>query len=351
MRIPKAPCFEPKGMKKFFSQPWWIIFLLFLSSTSLLAQDRLSAIIRRIEPSIVAVFAYDQRGNTIHQGRGFFISEKGEVITNQDVLKGADHADVKTKDGMLYPVRLVLAEDKEVNLIRIWAEIPSASPPLSLLPSLPNLGERVAVIGGPLQSEKIVSYGTVSAVQEIPTLGKIIRLTAPLSTGFNACPVVNMKGEGIGVISSWMIDGQNFTFVVPSQRVVSLNARKGISLIEWEEKKEETAEGLYAKGLPFLWREEYEKALLYFKEAVKKDPRYANAYFLIGYCNAQLGRDPEAIDAYKKAIQIQPSFTFAHFYLGLIYLEMRDRNHALEEYKILKNLSPDYAKDLQNMIQ
>jgi len=351
LRNPKAPHFERKGMKKSLSQLWWMTFLLFLSSTSLPAQDHLSAIIKRMEPSLVAVSAYDQEGNTINQGRGFFISGKGDVIANRNVLEGADHADVRTSDGMLYPARLILAEDRAVNLIRIWAEIPSAAHPLSLSPSLPNLGERVAVIGGRIQSEKLVSYGTVSAVQEIPTLGKIIRLTPPVSKSFNVSPVVNMKGEVIGAVTSWMIEGQNFTFVVPSQRIISLKVGKGISLAEWEERKEETAESLYAKGLPFLWKEEYEKALLYFKEAVKKDPRYADAYFLIGYTNAQLGRYPDALDAYKKAIQIQPDFVFAHFYLGLIYLEMRDRNHALEEYKILKNLNRDYAKDLLNMIR
>ncbi len=338
-------------MKKSIFRPWWIIFLLFLPSTSLSAQDHLSAIIKRMEPSLLAVFAYDQAGNTINQGRGFFISRKGDVIANRNVLEGADHADVRTSDGMLYPVRRVLAEDREVNLIRIWVEIPSAVHPLSLSPSLPNLGERVAVIGGRVESEQLVSYGTVGAVQEIPSLGRIIRLTTPVSKSFNVSPVVNMKGEVIGVITSWMIEGRNFTFVVPSQRIIGLKVRKAISLAGWEERKEETAEGLYAKGLPSLWKEEYEKALLYFKEAIKKDPRYADAYFLIGYTNAQLGRYPDALDAYKKAIQIQPNFVFAHFYLGLIYLEMRDRDHALEEYKILKNLNRDYAKDLLNMIR
>jgi len=338
-------------MKKPLFQLSWIIFLLFLSSTSLRAQDRLSASVKRMEPSIVAVLAYDQEGKTISQARGFFISGKGDVITSRNVLEGADHADVRTSDGMLYPVRLLFAEDREVNLVRISVEIPSPAPPLSLSSAPPYLGERVAVIGGRNLSEKLVSYGTVSAVQEIPSFGKIIRLTAPISSGFNVSPVVNMKGEVIGVVTSWIIDGQNFTFVAPSERVISLKVRKGIPLAEWEERKEETAEDLYAKGLPFLWREEYEKALVYFKEAVKKDPRYANAYFLIGYSNAQLGRYPDALDAYKKTIQIQPDFIFAHFYLGLIYLEMRDRNHALEQYKILKNLNRDYAKDLLNMIQ
>jgi len=330
----------------------WIIFLCSISAiASSQAQENLSTIARRIEPSVVAVFAYNKEGQTINQGRGFFISGKGDIIANRNVLEGADHADVRTVDGMLYPVRSVPAEDREVNLIRIRAEIPSAAHPLSLSPSLPNLGDRVAVIGGRILSEKLVSYGTVSGVQEIPSLGKIIRLTAPTSSSFNGSPAVNMKGEVIGVVTSWMIEGQNFTFVVPSQRIISLKVRKGISLAEWEERKEETAEDLYAKGLPFLWKEAYEKALLHFKEAVNKDPRYADAYFLIGYTNAQLGRYPDALDAYKKAIQIQPDFIFAHFYLGLIYLEMRDRNHALEEYKILKNLNRDYAKDLLNMIR
>ncbi len=338
-------------MTTHFSQLWGIIFLLLLSCTSLRAQGNLSAVVKQMEPSLVALSAYDQEGNTINQGRGFSIGEKGDIIANRDVLKGADHADVRTIDGMLYPVKLILAEDREVNLIRISVEIPSATHPLVLSPPLPNLGERVAVIGGPLQSEKSVSYGTVSAVQEIPSLGKIIRLTAPISPGSNATPVVNMKGEVIGVVTSLFVEGKNFTFVVPSQRIISLKVHKRISLAEWEKRKEETAEDLYAKGLPFLWNGEYEKALLFFKEALKKDPRYANAYFLIGYTNAQLGRYPDALDAYKKAIQIQPDFIFAHFYLGLIYLEMRDRTRALEEYKVLKNLNRDYAKDLLNMIR
>jgi hypothetical protein len=330
----------------------WVIFLCFILPTlPSQAQENLSSIVKRMEPSIVGVFAYDQAGNTVNHGRGFFIGKNGEVITSRNILAGADHADVRTSDEMLYPVRKILAEDSAVNLIRVGVEIPTAAHPLSLSPSLPALGERVAVIDGLVGSERSISYGTVSAVQEIPSFGKIIRLTAPISPNFNGSPVVNMKGEVIGVVTSWMIEGQNFTMVVPGERVVRLKAREEISLAEWEGIKEETAESLYAKGLPFLWREDYEKAISYFKKAVKKDPRSANAYFLIGYCNAQLGYYPDALDAYKKAIRIQPDFVLAHFFLGLIYLETKDRNHALKEYKILRDLDRSYADDLLNMIR
>jgi hypothetical protein len=331
----------------------WLIFLYSISATMpSWAQENLSAIAKRIEPSIIVVLAYDKEGRAISQGRGFFVGPSGDVITHRRVLESADHAEVRTSGGLLYPVRTILAEDREVNLIRIWVEIPSGTAhPLPLSPSLPQLGERVAVIGSSAGSEKSVSYGMVSAIQEIPSFGKIIRVTTPLSSSFDACPVVNMKGEVIGIVTHWMVEGQKFNFIVPSERVVRLKAGKGMSLAEWEWGREETAEGLYAKGLPFLWKEEYEKALPFFEGAVKKDPRYAIAYFQIGYCNAQLGRYLDAFEVYKKAIQIKPDFVLAHFFLGLLYLEARDRTHALEEYKILKDLNRDYAKDLLNMIR
>lgn len=84
---------------------------------------------------------------------------------------------------------------------------------------------------------------------------------------------------------------------------------------------------------------------------VKKDPRYPNAYFQIGYCNAQLRHYEGALEAYKQAIRIKPDFMIAHFFLGLAYLELRDKNSALKEYKILKDLDRNYAKDLLNMIE
>ncbi len=328
------------------------IFLFFILSTVLShAQENWPAVVSQIRPSTVVALAYDKEGRVINKGGGIFVSKNGDVITSRRVLEGADHAEVRTVGGMLYPVKRILAEDKVTNLVRVGAEMPQgqASPPL-LNDFSPHLGERIAVIGSLAGSEKLSSYGTVSALQEIPTIGRIVRVTAPLPSSLDGCPVVNMKGEVIGIVTSWRVEGKNFHFVVPSERVVRLRVINEIDFAQWEERKEETAEDLYAKGLPFLWKEEYDKAASYFRKAVKTDPRYANGYFLIGYCDAQLERYRDALEAYKSAIQIQPDFVLAHFFLGLIYLEVRDRNHALAEYKILKDLDKNYADALLNMI-
>jgi serine protease Do len=325
----------------------WMIFLAFMIGASpSLAQEGLSSIAKKIMPSTFDISAYDQVGNTLHQGKGFFVSKDGNAMINRSVLEGADHADVRTVDGMLYPVRKVLAEDKEANLILVWVEIPSSAVhPLAVSASLPHLGERVMALG------KTVSYGVVSGLQEIPVFGTFIQITARISSDTSISPVVNMKGEVIGILTSQRVEGQIFNFVLPSERVARLTAGEGKTLSEWEGKREEASESLYAKGLPFLWKGDYEKALLYFTEAVQKDPQYARAYFEIGYCDAQFGKYIDAFDAYRKAIHIKPDFVLAHFFLGLMYLDVKDRGQALEEYRILKDLDPGYANDLLHMLR
>ena len=268
-----------------------IIFLFCIIATSpSLAQENLPTIVKKIQPSVVTILTYDGQGKGLMQGSGFFIRKAGDIITNRHVLQGASSANVKTAEGKVYPVTGVVAEDKEGDLIMVLVDIPhDAVHPLSVSTSIPEVGERVIVIGSPLGLEKTVSDGIVSAVREIPQFGKIIQITAPISPGSSGSPVVNMKGEAIGVATLQTVGGQNLNFAVPSERIARLKARKEQRLAEWEKGRTKEwralAENLYSTGRSLVWAGAYEKALPYFEEAVKKNPRYADAYFQIGYCN------------------------------------------------------------------
>ncbi len=199
---------------------------------------------------------------------------------------------------------------------------------------------------------KLSAYGLVSALREIPGIGKVIQVTPALPSTVDGNPVINMKGRMVGVAIVEWIEGRSVHFVVPTETVLKLlPSRKGIPLSEWEASRDEAAEESYAKGLPFLWKEEYEKALPFFLEAVKKDPRDAMAYFQIGYCNAQLGVYQDALKAYRQAISLKPGFVMAHLLLGLTYIELGDRESALKEYRALKEINEGYAKSLLEMIQ
>ena len=333
-----------------------IVFLFCLAFfLSLLAQEELSAIVKRIEPSTVVILTYDREGEILGQGSGFFISQNGDVITSWHVLQGASRAEVKTAQDKVYPINKIVAEDKEADIIRVSVDVPlKAIYPLSISDSIPEVGEPVIVIGSPLGLERTVADGIVSAVRDIPEFGKIIQITAPLSPGSSGSPVVNMKGEVIGVATFQVVEGQNLNFAIPGERVRKLIPVKGKTLAQWEMSRAEegldSAEVHYTAGLIFLWTDDYEKALPYFKEAVKKNPRYAEAYFCIGYCYGELGRYTEAMKAYKQAIRIKPDDAEAHFGLGLIYLMLGDRGSALDQYKILKDLDKNLANKLFNSI-
>jgi S1-C subfamily serine protease len=81
-------------------------------------QENLPALIKNITPSVVVIKTYDRRrGKEVSQGSGFFVSETGDLVTNYHVLDETSYANVKTADGRIYPIKKVLSEDKQGDLI------------------------------------------------------------------------------------------------------------------------------------------------------------------------------------------------------------------------------------------
>jgi len=335
--------------------------------------ESLPSLIKRIKPSTVIVFTYKtildyvlkkekETDNILRLGSGFFINQSGDIITNYHVLQGAGSAEVKTSDGKTYPITHIVAVDKQNDIICLSVDIPSKYiHPLSLNTALPEVGEKIIVYGSPLGLEKTVSDGIVSAIREIPGYGKLIQITAPISPGSSGSPVLNMKGEVIGIATFQFIEGQNLNFAIPSERIANLDLTEeketsvGEELFEQEEKEKKDSDYAYEaynKALYFIDKREYEKALLYLEIAIKTDisSLKAWAYFKIGFCYGKLKFYAKAIEAFKQAVRINPDDAKAHYGLGVTYHLIGDDNSALKEYKILKELDIDLANKLFDMI-
>jgi serine protease Do len=80
-----------------------------------------------------------------------------------------------------------------------------------------EVGQEIIVVGGPYGFENTVSDGIVSAIRENRT-----QITAPISPGSSGGPVVNMKGEVIGVVSNQILVGQNLNFAIPACLIPTL---------------------------------------------------------------------------------------------------------------------------------
>jgi len=320
--------------------------------------ENLPSIIKRIKPSVVIIFAYNDKGEFLKLGSGFFISQSGDIITNYHVLQGASSAEVKTSNGKTYPITYIIAKDEQNDIIRLSVDIPSQYVyPLSLSTTIPEVGEGIIVYDSPLGLEKTVSDGIISAIREVPGYGKLIQITAPISPGSSGSPILNMNGEVIGIATFQFIEGQNLNFAIPSERIANLNLKKEISpYLKKYKKSEEKKDSDYAyeaydKALYFIDKRDYEKALSYLEIAIKTDLLSLKewVYFEIGYCYEELKSYTEAIEAYKQAIRIDPDHADTYYNLGNVYFALDNHYKALEVYKQVIRIAPDYVNAHYNL--
>jgi Tfp pilus assembly protein PilF len=325
---------------------WFLIFLL--APLSIKAQDLLPELVRRIKPSAVAIETFDSRGEKLSRGSGFFV-EADRIVTNRHVLEGAYRAEVHSSTGVVFPVKGVLAVDAEGDIALLKIDPPL--PPISALPldkTSPQEGESVVVIGNPLGLEGSVTNGIVSAVRDIPTFGRIIQITAPISSGSSGSPVVNMQGQVIGIATLQITGGQSVNFAIPSERISQLQIATMTSLgdlvASTSRNKRAKAVQFVRDGLSFLSKDDCEKALPYFEKAVESDSNYAEAWAQSGFCNEKLGRHAEAIEASKKAVNLRPSAE-SYFNIGLASFYLKQYKDAADAYRQSIKLDPYNAAD------
>src|SRR6476660_1812371 len=325
----------------------WILLVLLIPPPTQ-AQDLLPDLVRRIKPSAVAIETFDSRGEKLSRGSGFFV-EADRIVTNRHVLEGAYRAEVHSSTGAVYPVKGVLAVDAEGDIALLKIDVPANQiRPLPLDKTSPQEGESVVVIGNPPGLEGSVTNGIVSAVRDIPTFGRIIQITAPISPGSSGSPVVNMHGQVIGIATLQITGGQSVNFAIPSERVSQLQMSTPMSLadlvVAGGRNKHAKAVQYFRDGLSFLSKDDCEKALAAFEKAVESDSNYAEAWAQSGFCNEKLGKHVEALEASKRAVNLRPSAE-SYFNIGLANFYLKQYKEAVDGYRQSIKLDPYNSAD------
>lgn len=332
-----------------------LLSLLFAAPSG--SAQNLPQLVRLVKPSVVAIATFDQKGEALATGSGFFLRPE-QVLTNLHVIRGAYRAEIRTLDakGRVYGVNGVLSADEEGDLALLSVDIPGQRVrPLEISTVLPEDGEKIFVIGNPLRLEGSVTDGIVSAVREVPSLGKIIQITAPVSHGNSGSPLFNLKGQVIGVVTIRVINGENINLAIESARVARLPASKFMMLPELAAKTnardsaEAVAASFYRSGLDSMWLGNYEGALAYFENAVNKDPKRADAWIQVGYCKAKQGKTEDAIRAYRQALQLRPASAEVYNKLGDAHFYAGRFAEAIDSYKQAAHLEPKAADAYYNL--
>lgn len=182
------------------------------------------------QPFEFEVPQYKQEGTEkkeIGGGTGFIVSEDGMILTNGHVVsdKEAEYT-VLTNDGKKYPAK-VLARDsiRDLALIKIEnQEIPFPTIKLGDSDKL-QIGQTVIAIGNALgEFRNTVSVGVISGLGRtvtaggggmIETLEDVIQTDAAINRGNSGGPILNLKGEVIGVNFAMAEAAENIGFAIP----------------------------------------------------------------------------------------------------------------------------------------
>jgi tetratricopeptide (TPR) repeat protein len=185
-------------------------------------------------------------------------------------------------------------------------------------------------------------------VREVPNVGSIVQITAPISHGNSGSPVFNLRGEVVGVVTVKVTNGQNINLAMDAERVRKLNGETAHPLAELKERKD-YSDQLYRSGLDSMWLGNYSSALGYFENAVNKNPKRADVWVQVGYCNVKQGKNLEAIRAYQQALQLRPNSAEIHNKLGDAYYYAGRLREAIESYKNAARLRPNWAEAYYNL--
>jgi tetratricopeptide (TPR) repeat protein len=308
------------------------------------ADENLVELVKKTKPAVVLIQTFDKDNKPLAQGSGFFVNNKGHIVTNHHVLEGAYRATVKTSSGIEYPVEGVIAKNADADIVKLVVNIPDANTPfLSLSEIVPSEGQDIVVIGNPLGLESTVSAGIVSAVRDIPAFGKILQITAPISPGSSGSPVINSKGEVIGIATLVITSGQNLNFAVLSDKIIALKETSQTPIFNALTADSNDAQLFYRKGLKEMWQKNYVAALTCFQKAIEKNPQDAEIWVYLGICYDELGHYQDAIESYKQAIRIKPDYADARYNLGVTYGKLDRWQDAIEACKQAIRIRPDDA--------
>lgn len=282
-------------------------------------------IFQEISPAVVCITTQSGIGEK-HLGSGFIVDREGVIVTNYHVILSAQEVNVKLKDGKTYPATSVIYHNlfSDVCILKIDAQ---NLPVISLgNPNTLQIGETIYCIGNPLGYEYSFSDGLLSGIRDVQNL-KWLQFTAPISPGNSGGPLLNSKGQAIGIVSGVGEGGQNLNFALSINEVKPyINTVPKMTFQDFV-KKVSPADSYLIAGTKYFNQTDYHQAITNFERAWQINPNDRNTALLLGSTYLELKQYQNAITYLQRAIQINPNDDIAY----MAYVLLADIYEELDQ--------------------
>jgi S1-C subfamily serine protease len=178
-----------------------------------------------ITPAVVTLHIGHRHGRGGHSGAGsgVVLTPSGYILTNCHVVSETSEIEVVVTDGNRYPASIVgMDPASDLAVLRVNAAGISW---LAVEETQVRVGEFVIALGNPLGFQSTVTIGVVSAIgrtlrsQSGRLMENLIQHTAPLNPGNSGGPLLNSRGQFVGLNTAIISRAQGLGFAIPAPTV------------------------------------------------------------------------------------------------------------------------------------
>jgi serine protease Do len=174
----------------------------------------ITKVVKQAEPAVFLVKTFSN-GEGIGMGTGFFIESSGIGVSNFHVFEGGDEWTIQTSDQKQYNVIDIIESSEEFDYIVFQVEKGKQFPKLEIAVNRPEKGEDIIVLGNPKGLESTLTRGIISSIRDIKENDKaLLQIDAAISPGSSGSPVMNMKGEVVGIATMKILECENCNFAM-----------------------------------------------------------------------------------------------------------------------------------------